>query len=123
MTKSLIALAILALLGAAVIAAPGFSPHASADEAYALAKADRLPVRLLTKSCTSQIWPRLDASCLYDVRSGMPVREARIIASAESDASRQRLRGASHAAKSFGDAYGPSEMMRAFPMTHSSTAA
>ncbi|MCK1387952.1 hypothetical protein [Bradyrhizobium sp. 21] len=79
MIKSLMALAILALLGAAVIAIPGFAPQANADEAAAMAKADRLPIRLIAGSCSSQIWPRLEASCLHDVRSGMPVREARQI--------------------------------------------
>jgi len=80
MIKSLMAFAILALLGAAVIAVPGFAPRANAVEAVALAKADRLPIRPGVRSCLSQSWPRLEASCLHDVRSGMPVREARLIA-------------------------------------------
>ena len=80
MIKSLMALAILALLGAAVMAIPGVAPQANADEAVALAKADRLPIGLIVRSCSSQIWPRLEASCLHDVRPGMPVREARLIA-------------------------------------------
>jgi hypothetical protein len=78
MIKSLMTLAIV-LLGAVVIAMPGFAPQANADEAVALAKADRLPVRPAVRSCSSQIWPRLEASCLHDVRSGLPVREARLI--------------------------------------------
>jgi hypothetical protein len=80
MIKSLMALAIFALLGAAVIAVPGYAPQAKADEAVALAKADRLPVHLIVRSCSSENWPRLDASCLHNVRSGMPVHEARWIA-------------------------------------------
>lgn len=80
MIKSLMAFAILALSGAAVIAVPGFAPRANADEAAALAKADRLPIGPGVRGCSSQIWPRLAASCLHDVRSGMPVREARLIA-------------------------------------------
>jgi hypothetical protein len=80
MIKSLLALMIFALLGASVIAIPGFVPRAKADDAAALAKADRLPVHLIVRSCSSQNWPHLDASCLHNVRSGMPVHEARWIA-------------------------------------------
>jgi hypothetical protein len=79
MIKSLMALTIFALLGASVIAIPGFAPQAKADEAVALAKADRLPIHLIVRSCSSQIWPHIDASCLRDVESGMPVHEARLI--------------------------------------------
>lgn len=80
MIKSLMAFGILALIGATVVAVPGSALRANADEAVALAKADRLPVSLGAQSCSRQIWPRLEASCLHDVRSGMPVREARQIA-------------------------------------------
>jgi hypothetical protein len=80
MIKSLMALAIFALLGVAVIAVPGYAPQAKADEAVALTKADRLHVRLVVRNCSSQIWPHLEASCLHDVGSGKPVREARVIA-------------------------------------------
>jgi hypothetical protein len=79
MIKSAIAWTIFALLGASVIAIPGLAPRAKADEGVALAKADRLPSHLNVQSCSSQIWPHLDASCLRDVGSGMPVREARLI--------------------------------------------
>jgi hypothetical protein len=78
MIKSVMALATFALLGAAVIAIPGYAPQAKADEAVALAKADRLPIRLIVRSCSSQIWPQ--SSCLHDVGSGRPVLEARLIA-------------------------------------------
>jgi hypothetical protein len=79
MIKSLMALAIFAVLGASVIAIPGYAPRAKADEGVALAKADRLPIHLIVRSCSSQIWPQIDASCLRDVGSGMPVHEARLI--------------------------------------------
>lgn len=79
MIKSLIALTIFAVLGASVIAIPGLAPRAKADEGIVLAKADRLPVHIVVRSCSSQIWPRLSASCLRDVRTGMPVHEARLI--------------------------------------------
>jgi hypothetical protein len=80
MIKFLMPLAIMALLGAAVIAIPGFAPEANADETVALAKADRLPLRPIIRSCSSEIWPNLGASCLRDALSGMPVQEARLIA-------------------------------------------
>jgi hypothetical protein len=79
MIKSLMALTIFALLGASVIAIPGFAPQAKAVEEVALAKADRLPIHLIVRSCSSQIWPNFDASCLRDVGSGMSVHEARLI--------------------------------------------
>jgi hypothetical protein len=79
MIKSVIAWAIFALLGASVIAIPGFAPQAKAVEKVALPKADRLPVHRIGRSCSSQIWPHLDASCLREVGSWMPVHEARLI--------------------------------------------
>ncbi len=42
MIKSLTALAIFALLGASVIALPGFAPQVKASEVVALAKGDRV---------------------------------------------------------------------------------
>jgi hypothetical protein len=79
MIKSLTALAIFALLGTSVVVLPGFAPRAKADQTVALAKADRLPIRVIVKSCSDQTWPQLDAACLRDVRSGMPVHEARLV--------------------------------------------
>jgi hypothetical protein len=79
MIKSLMALTIFAVLGVTVIAIPGFAPPAKADEGVAFAKADRLPIHLIVRSCSTQIWPNIQASCLRDVGSGMPVHEARLI--------------------------------------------
>jgi hypothetical protein len=76
MIKSISALAIFALLGALVIALPGFAPAVKADEAVALAKADRLPV---AGNCAGQTWPNIASSCLRDARSGTAVREARLV--------------------------------------------
>jgi len=45
MIKSLTALAIFGLLGAAVVALPGFAPQVEAHEGVALAKGDRLDIR------------------------------------------------------------------------------
>src|SRR5271154_4796053 len=57
MIKSLAAFAIFAVLGASVIALPGFAPKVEASEAVALAKADRLEVRSLAQNCFKQVWP------------------------------------------------------------------
>ena len=64
MIKSLTALAIFALLGASVVALPGFAPQVKASEAVALAKADRLDIRPAARNCSQQVWPNFDASCL-----------------------------------------------------------
>jgi hypothetical protein len=78
MIKSLTALAIFALLGAAVIALPGFAPDVRASEPVALAKADRLAIHPVVRTCASQVWPNFDATCLRD-GSGVLVREARLV--------------------------------------------
>jgi hypothetical protein len=79
MIKSLTALAIFALLGASVIALPGFAPRVEARETAALAKADRLEVRPVARTCTHQVWPNFDGSCLRHAESGLLVREARLV--------------------------------------------
>jgi len=79
MIKSISALAIFALLGAAVIALPGFAPAVKANEAVALPKADRLAIHSVAGDCASQNWPNLAPSCLRDAGSGAAVREARLV--------------------------------------------
>jgi hypothetical protein len=79
MIKSLTALAILALLGASVVALPGFAPQVEASEAVALAKADRLAIRPVAPNCSQQVWPDFDASCLRQRQSGATFREARLV--------------------------------------------
>ena len=79
MMKSLTALAIFALLGTAVIVLPGFAPQVKASETFALAKADRLLIQRVVQSCSDQVWPNIDASCLRDGESGVRVREARLV--------------------------------------------
>jgi hypothetical protein len=79
MIKSLAALAILSLLGAAVIALPVFAPQAKASEPVALARADRLVVRTIVRNCSGQIWPNFDASCLRDGKSGVLVQDVRLV--------------------------------------------
>jgi hypothetical protein len=78
MVKSLSALAIFALLGASVVALPGFAPKVEAGEVAALAKADRLEVRAAASNCSTQVWPDYDASCLRNPTSRTVV-EARLV--------------------------------------------
>ena len=79
MIKSLSEFAIFALLGALVIALPGFAPALKADEVVVLAKADRLASPPVAGNCASQIWPNIASSCLRDTGSGAIVREARLV--------------------------------------------
>jgi hypothetical protein len=79
MIKSLTALAIFGLLGAAVVALPGFAPHVEAREPVALAKGDRLDIRPVAGNCSQQVWPNFDASCLRNSESGVRIREARLV--------------------------------------------
>jgi hypothetical protein len=79
MMKSLTALAILALLGVAAIALPGFAPQVKARETVALAKADRLASHTGVKNCPGQVWPDFEASCLRRGESDVRVHEARLV--------------------------------------------
>jgi hypothetical protein len=79
MIKSLTALAIFGLLGAAVVALPGFAPQVEAGETVALAKGNRLEIRPAARNCSQQVWPSFDTSCLRDGESGLTVREVRLV--------------------------------------------
>jgi hypothetical protein len=79
MVKSLTALAVLMLLGASVIALPGFAPKVQADEVAVLAKGDRLEVRAAVPNCSTQVWPDFTASCLRNASSGAKILEARLV--------------------------------------------
>jgi hypothetical protein len=72
-------LAILALLGASVMALPGFAPKLEAGEVAALAKGDRVEVRATSSNCSTQVWPDLAASCLRQPGSGAKILEARLV--------------------------------------------
>jgi hypothetical protein len=78
MIKSIATLAGVVLLGAAVIALPGFAPTVQANEAPVLAKGDRLALRAPATSCTTQVWPDFTSSCLRNSVSG-PILEARLV--------------------------------------------
>jgi hypothetical protein len=45
----------------------------------ALAKADRLDIRVVGKDCSQQAWPNFEASCLRATGSKMLIREARLV--------------------------------------------
>jgi hypothetical protein len=79
MVKSLSALAIVLLLGASVIALPGFAPKVQTDDVAVLAKGDRLEVRAAASNCSSQVWPNFAASCLRNAGSGGKILEARLV--------------------------------------------
>ena len=79
MIKSLAALAVFAVLGASVIALPGFAPRVEAGETVALAKADQLPIRSLAQHCVSQVWPDFATACLRISGSEAKIVEARLV--------------------------------------------
>jgi hypothetical protein len=79
MVKSLSALAIFSLLGAAVIVLPGVAPQVEASETVALAKADRLDIRPVDRNCSNQVWPNFTASCLRNSEAAGLVQEARLV--------------------------------------------
>ena len=78
MIKSLAALTVFAVLGASVIALPGFAPKVVAGENVALAKADRLTIRSVPQNCAKQVWPDFATACL---RTGSEAKivEARLV--------------------------------------------
>ncbi|QIP09435.1 hypothetical protein [Bradyrhizobium symbiodeficiens] len=79
MIKSLLSLTIFILLGASVIALPGFAPKVQADEVAALAKGDRLDLRVVDSNCSTQVWPDFATSCLRHAGSGAKLQEARLV--------------------------------------------
>jgi len=79
MIKSFAAFAIFAVLGVSVIALPSFAPTAKASEAVALAKADRLEVRPVSRNCSRQVWPELATACLRTSNSEARIVEARLV--------------------------------------------
>ena len=78
MIKSLAALTVFALLGASVIALPGFAPKVQAHEAPVLAKGDRLEFLAPARNCSKEVWPDLSTSCLQN-KDSRKVVEARLV--------------------------------------------
>ena len=86
MIKSLAPLAIVALLGASVIALPMFVPEVKANEAEVKAneavapgKAGRPAIQPVGRDCSDQVWPNFDTSCLRAAGSPIKVQEARLV--------------------------------------------
>ena len=79
MIKSFAAFGIFALLGASVLALPGFAPKVEASEVVALAKGDRLAISSVAVDCSRQEWPHFAASCLHNNGSGQKIVEARLV--------------------------------------------
>jgi hypothetical protein len=79
MIKSLVALAVLAGLGTAVVALPAFAPQAKASEAVASPKGDRLEIGPVARNCSQQVWPNFGTSCLRRAGSGAMVEEVRLV--------------------------------------------
>ena len=77
MFTSFTSLAIFGLLGAAVIALPGFAPQVAAGETSVLAKSDRLELPTVTRNCSQQAWPHFEVECLHSGEA--TVREVRLI--------------------------------------------
>jgi hypothetical protein len=69
MLKSLAALAILALVGASVVALPCIT-RVEAGETVALAKGDRLDTG---SDCSQQAWPNISSHCLRGDRAGSEI--------------------------------------------------
>ena len=78
MIKSLAPLTIFALLGASVIALPGFAPKVQAHEAPVMAKGDRLEFLAPVGNCLKEVWPDLSSSCLLN-KDSRKVVEARLV--------------------------------------------
>ena len=79
MIKAISAIAIAGFIAAALTVLPGFAPTVEASVPQALAKADRLDIRVVGKDCSQQAWPNFEASCLRAAGSKMLIREARLV--------------------------------------------
>jgi hypothetical protein len=79
MIKALSAIAVAAFIAAALTILPGFAPQVEASVPQALAKSDRLDVRLVGRDCSQQAWPNFEASCLRASGSKSMIREARLV--------------------------------------------
>jgi hypothetical protein len=79
MVKSLLALAMFAILGISILALTGFPPKAPSGKAVVLTKGDRLKIGAAPSNCSPQIWPEFAASCLRNADSGGTIVEARLV--------------------------------------------
>ena len=79
MIKALSVVTVAAFTAAAPTVLPGFAPTVEASVPQALAKADRLDIRVVGKDCSQQAWPNFEASCLRAAGSKMLIRDARLV--------------------------------------------
>ncbi len=79
MIKACAAIAVAAFVAAALAVLPGFAPQVEASTPHALAKADRLDIRPIGRSCSQQAWPNFEASCLRNAVTRTVVREVRLV--------------------------------------------
>jgi hypothetical protein len=79
MIKAFSAIAVAAFVAAALTVLPGFAPQVEASTPQALAKADRLDVRPVGRSCSQQAWPNFEASCLRAAGAKTLIRQARLV--------------------------------------------
>jgi hypothetical protein len=79
MIKAFSAVAVAALVAAALSVLPGFAPQVEASVPQALAKGDRLGIRLAGRDCSEQAWPNFEASCLRVAGTKTLIRQARLI--------------------------------------------
>jgi hypothetical protein len=81
MLKVVSGFAAAALVAAAVIALPGFSPEVEARTPPPSIKGDRLDIRSVGQDCSLQAWPYYEADCLRDrSRADGHGRQVRLIA-------------------------------------------
>ena len=80
MIKTITAIAIAAFIAAALTILPGFTPSVEASVPVALAKADRLDIKPVGRSCSEQAWPNFEASCLRNAEAKtVQIPEARLV--------------------------------------------
>ena len=79
MIKAISAIAVAAFVAAALSILPGFAPQVEASVPQALAKGDRLDIRLVGRNCSEQAWPNFEASCLRVAGSRIMIRQARLV--------------------------------------------
>ena len=79
MIKALSAIAAVTFVAAGLTSLGGFAPQVEASVPQALAKGDRLDIRLLGPDCSQQTWPNFDASCLRVAGGETMVPQVRLV--------------------------------------------
>ena len=79
MLKALSAIAVAAVVAAALTVLPGFAPQVEASTPQALAKSDRLDIKVASRGCSEQAWPNFETSCLRQAVTKTTVKQARLV--------------------------------------------